>query len=195
MKRRAFTLVEVLIAGSLFCIISALLLAVFLSGSKAMILGTVQANVVQQTNVACFRFSREVERSIYEASSCNASACSILSAVGPNGLFTYDAGTNIPRWQDYLIFFHDATRKQLRLARRSVVGTPTETAPITIEQFGGVPLSNYANGGTVIAENIYACEFQLLAQRQARLAVGAEGVRPGRPMERYSQQLLVNFRN
>lgn len=195
MKLRAFTLIEVLVAASLFCVISAGLLAVFLSGSRAMIQATVQANVVQQTNVACYRFSREVERSIYEASSSNGSACSILSAIGPNGLFTYDAGSNIPRWQDFLIFYHDAARKQLRLSRCSVVGSPAETAPVTIEQFGGVPLATYVTGGTVIAENIYAAEFRLLPQRQARLAIGAEGVRPGRPLERYVQQLLVNFRN
>lgn len=196
-RRQAFTVLEILLAAGLFLLLSVLLVDVFRRSARAALQGSTRASLVQQTNAACHRFAREVERSIYESASCGGSTFSCLSALDTNGVFVYDEATRAPRWQYYLVFYLDSANHQFRLRKIPVSGTPTENAPAPLETFPPAqPLSTYASGGQAIAQEIYACEFSLTPGRLATMIVGAQGQRRDRAQpEIYVQTTLVNLRN
>ena len=201
MKRRAMTLLEIMVASSILLLMMGVLFSVYRMGASAMMKGTVHTELVQETNVACHRLTREVERSIYlSLSSTSAPAApgvSFLSAVNGSDLFAYDNATTMPRWQNFLIFYYDPVALELRLRKVPTVGTPTEGAPRTIELFGAaLPLATYLTGGTVVSRSISACAFNVTPEQQLIMEITAQKKRYGSPTpESYKQRTLVNFRN
>jgi hypothetical protein len=196
-RRNAFTVLEVMLAAALFLVLSVALLNLFRYASRAALQGSTRAGLVQQTNAACHRFAREVERSLYESTSCSASIFSCLSAVDQSGRFLYDAPTRQPRWQRYLVFYVDTVHRQFRLRSVPVTGTATETSPAPIEMFPpAAPLSSYASGGQAIAQEIYACEFRVNPEGLVQFWVGGEARRRDRAQpEVFVQSTTVKFRN
>lgn len=196
-QRNAFTVLEVMLAAGLFLVLSVALMNLFRYASRAALQGSTRASLVQQTNAACHRFAREVERSLYESSTCTASAFSCLSALDSNGRFEYDAATRQPRWQKYLVFYVDTAERQFKVRTVSVTGTPTETTPGPIEMFPPMaPLATYATGGQAIAQEIYACEFGVTAEGLVQFWVGGEARRRDRVQpERFVQSTTIKFRN
>ena len=191
------TVLELLLASSLFSLLGLLLLAAYTQGSKVLLQGNNRSEMVRQTNSVCFRLNREIERSLYESVSTAGSACSMLSAVDNSGVFRYRTGSTAPEWQQFEIFYLDSVAKKVKLRTLSVVGTPTESTPSPIELHGPLnPLTSYLAGGSPIAHNIYAIDFSINSDHQLRVSVGAELARPGQiAPDRLVQSSLSNFRN
>lgn len=195
-SRRAFSVLEIALGLGLFSLLGLLLLTAFRSTSRAMVVGQTRATLLQETNIACARLSREVERGLYDSLSLGGSCCSLLSALDQQGTFQYQVATGVPRWQNFLVFYLDASTSRLRLRTVPVAGTPTETAPCRLEQFPPMQaITTYCNAGQNIARQIYALDFQV-SGRQLVTSIGAQLYRPDRTTpDRVIQTTVSNFRN
>jgi hypothetical protein len=91
-------------------------------------------------------------------------AICFLSPVDEDGKFHYDPFLNRPLWQNYLIFYRDSAG-DIRLAKRSAVGTPAETVPMKIGTTGAdrrVDLTPYYVDGKLLAQSSTSLSFRVL---------------------------------
>ena len=198
----AFTLAEVLVAAAVASLLLSAMFFIYRSSASAWMKGDTVTQLRNQTMVASGKFSRDLERSIYSSLSISpdGKAIAFLSAVDANGRFQYDAATEQPHWQEYLVYYLDVD-STLKVRHLSVVGSPQETGPTPIDNFGpNQPVANYMSGGERVAEDIQECEFssELLSNGnhllRMRLLAGRKRYGSERP-ESFELDSVVYLRN
>ncbi len=160
--RKGATLAEVLVGGFVLSLLLLAVTEIYRNATAAWIKGEQQSALLQQVQLGLTRIDKEVERSVYDSLSISSDfrGAALLSALYSDGVFMFDAPTQQPRWQNYIVFYHDPPTRELRRVEVPVVGTPQETAAAPIENFGAMtPIENYFVGGEVIARDIEQCVF------------------------------------
>ena len=173
-----------------------LMMSIYRMGSLAIGRAKARSILIQETNLACHNLAREAERSLYESLSVEAGGTSFLSAMDVKGEFAYDQGSSTPLWQNFLVYYFDSAKRELRRRKIPVAGTPVETSPTTLENFAGGPLSVHFGGGQVVARFLKSCSFKVTADQQLEFEVVAETLYPGRnEPDQFKQRMIVNLRN
>lgn len=182
MRRPAgFTLVELLIS----CVILGLLLTVtfmiYRMGASAWLKSDAKSELLQIAQVVTAKLNREVESSSYRSASVSAdnSAVAFLSARNADGVFVYDDVSVIPHWQNYVVFYFQASSKSLLRREVGVAGTPAELAAQPIDVLGGGPVDNYRSAGRVMGSGMDNCRFSFTPDEQLVLEMEAFKTRYG----------------
>ena len=148
--RRGFTIVEVLVASSVFLLILGVLVSTFYMSTNTMMKGTSQAGMLRDAQA----FGRKLSNAIQYGSvasltiAADESGMSLLTSDNVNGKFRYDPALSTALWSDYQVFYYDSTAQEVRNPEISVIGSPEEATPGPIENFGSAqPLNTYFTGG------------------------------------------------
>lgn len=140
-----------------------------------------QSTMLADYEVLTSKLAREVQRSVYSSASKafdpNGESLAFLSAVDDTGTFLLDNTTFAPKWQKYMIFYHD-------LAARRIYHTHLDLDPsstivdnpdvITNYPEGTGNLNNYRTGGRLLMTDMDVCTFDLA---DSMLTVKVEGSR------------------
>lgn len=156
-RRRAVVLVEMMIAGAVFLLLTAALFMIFFMGAKAWRKSDQRADVTREAQLATARLMREATRSSILSLSLtpDGRGVSFLSPMDDQGQFVFDAAGNT-RWQRFVIYYYDAASAELR--RREVplpVGSTLSQFPEPIEHLNPPQtLASYLVGGRVMARDL-----------------------------------------
>lgn len=173
LSRKGFTLIETIIAASIFSFLLVTLFMVYRTGADAWMKSDANSELLGKAQVLTSKISRAVERSSYQSLAINRSApdaVSFLSPLDSNGVFQYDSYRNRPLWQEYLFFYRDRVTGDVRVNTRSVVGTPAEITPLRVgptswrRQFDLTP---DLVGGKLLVDNSVSLDFRILPVARA----------------------------
>ncbi|MCA9792598.1 MAG: type II secretion system protein [Candidatus Eremiobacteraeota bacterium] len=198
MNKRGMTLAEVMIAMVLLGLLTGALFYIFRLGSNVWAKGDTESELLGSISVVEAKLSREAERSVYESVSVEAAGQGVafLSPMDANGVFRYDPITSMPRWQKYIVIYHDPAQKALLWREVPVVGSPTENTAGPIELFSGSTLASFFSGGKVLARELTGCRFWVGPDRQLLVWLEAEKERYGSSTpEHVEWRTAVSFRN
>jgi prepilin-type N-terminal cleavage/methylation domain-containing protein len=159
MRRYGYSLIEVVVAMGILTLLLAIAFNAFVTGANAWQKGDAQTELLQNCQLTTTRLSHEAERTIYGSVTvaANGQAVSMASAVyASTGQFAVDPASSNLQWQNYLIFYYDASL--YAVCEQTVPISPPTFTPVPIEQYnagnGPQPLSSYLNNGTPIAHDV-----------------------------------------
>ncbi len=197
--RRGFTIVEVLVASSVFLLILGVLVSTFYMSTNTMMKGTSQAGMLRDAQA----FGRKLSNAIQYGSvasltiAADESGMSLLTSDNVNGKFRYDPALSTALWSDYQVFYYDSTAQEVRNPEISVIGSPEEATPGPIENFGSAqPLNTYFTGGKPVLRNVTAATFREPIPGLVRVDIdmARDDSRSDGP-ETFTFSLARNFRN
>ncbi len=127
MKRPAgFTLLESLVASSIFLLMSAGLFMIFRTGASLWLKSDANAEVLGKLQTVSARIGREAENSLFDSlaiastkSPRSQHGCSFLSARNNDGQLDYHPSQLLPDWKRALVFYFD--KKDRRVYRRDII--------------------------------------------------------------------------
>lgn len=168
-RRRAFSLLEVMLAAAILAVLSVVTFELFRSGLWSWKRASGVSVLLQDLNTATAQLTAWLQRS---------SADSLLVATDHKAISGLDCkqgdqpvqlgATGAPIWQKYRVAYLDGTTLRLRdvelLASAPQRGTPTTI--LAYDGGAGVqPFSSYLAGGRVLCENLQTCRFTLEGDR------------------------------
>ena len=194
-----FTLPEVMVSVTVLLLLFGALFFICQQSTSAMLKGTTQSGLLADFQAASRRLQAAVQGAPGGSFSLAADGrgASWLSAEDEQGRFCYDPAISQARWQRYLVYYHQADRRELRLAGIPVVGTQEELLPGPIEAHGSeVPLEGYFVGGQAVLLNVDSLVFSEPEAGSVALAVQLSRKRAlAEEPERLSSSIRVAFRN
>jgi hypothetical protein len=173
------------------------LVFVYRTAVSAWSKGDKQTELRQNILVCTEKITRDLERSTYASVSASSDlrGLAFLSAQDVDSDFQFDAASQQPRWQKFLIYYLDTTDKTLRRREVSVVGTPLELSPDIIDTHAGQPVDDYLNGGQPVGQGIDTVEFTI-EPSTVRVKFSATGSRIGSKVpEKFELETLAFPRN
>lgn len=156
------TLLEILVALSLFAVLTVVTFTLFTMGARAWMKAQAKAEIQLESKTLNARLIRSIESSTLESVSLSSdnTAMALLSARDTSGSFLYEPTTLAPRWQKFLVYYYLPTEKEIRLREVPVAGTPLETIPNIIDTLGG-NVDTYRSDGRVVGRGFDSCTFSL----------------------------------
>jgi hypothetical protein len=220
MKARGFTLVEALIACSMFLVMLGSLFSIYRMGATIWLRSDTGAEILGQVQSLSAKIAREAERSLFDSlaieSSATKTGCSLLSAHDANGRFDFDPGTRMPRWQTAILFYFDKAAETVYRLEVPIAGaTPRENLLLYGQNFVRTPsgparlLPRFV-GGQPVATKIKAVSFEkptrevtlsggrgdvAMPLRCLRLKVRVEKPRFGGGTQAITSETVSYFRN
>lgn len=203
-RSTGLTLVEVLLALTIFSILLSAIFFIFRFGLSAWHKTTTKNELLQQSQILNVRLSRELQRSSLSSLSSNpvAGVVAFLSPLDSDGRFVLDTQGR-PDWQEYVVYYlnkteHVVYRRQVPL----VAGAAERRVPTPIEDYnpgsGALALSAYANGGRPVARFVDEFEPTIfpapISQLSWRLVLERQRYGSERP-ERLSTTVASFLRN
>ena len=160
-RRRAFTLIEVLLAGALLSLLMLMHLNIFQSGMSSWLKVEAQGSMLQQIQVAGARWSRECLQSSGTSLEVGPESMALLSPVGKTMPAGSDPLSGMVIWRRSEVFYRDAASREFRLRNLEWPTASSTGQFIDKIDFGSglKPLSFYCNGGSVLARDIDAAEY------------------------------------
>lgn len=156
--KRGVTLLEVLIASAVMLIIVGAVFFLYVTGTRAWLVGRGQADLLQELLVVQGQVERDVSSSIYASLSIgpgNASF-SVLSGQLPAG--DYQVSNGVVEWQKYLVFYLDPEKQVRRLEVPLVATAPQRISAQPIDSYddgsGPRPISAYLSGGKILGRHV-----------------------------------------
>lgn len=224
MRRRAggFTLLESLVAASIFLLALGCLLSIFRMGALIWLRSDASAELLGRLQTASAKIGREAEAGLFDSlalaqtsSGPTQTGCAFLTARDSEGRFQYDPGTCLPEWQTTVVFYFDQSSG--RLFRRMIgLGGATIHQNLELHIDGFVTPSDSTDppkllkaysSGTQIAANLEEVRFEAptrtpthsgvsLAARELVVEITARKSRYG-PFtpERLASRTVFRFRN
>lgn len=176
MRRRqtGLSLPEIMIASSLFLVLTVLLFAGWGQGMRGWLLVTERNKVTTQAQRLIRLLERGLENSTAQSIDLEHTPISVLSYsssfapldTGAQQEFVADSVTGILQWQKYVVVYHDPDSKIV--FRREIAVDSTEQAYYTVAPLstlpiasGPRPLVDHAKEGDPIAHNIDELNFTL----------------------------------
>lgn len=192
MRARGFTLLELMVAGSLFLLLGLVLFELYRVGASAWHKSDSQLDVLRNLQVVLTRVSREAQGSSLASESHDATALSFLTAVKDSTGFVVAPVTFRPVWQRYFVCYYDAGRQSVSVREEPLLpASPEASAPGPIDNFAGPsgtqPLAFYCNSGREIARGITS--FQASTTEPDLLELTLEG-----QQKRYGSKKLESIR-
>ncbi len=119
-RSRGFTLLESLIAASVFLLALAALMSIFRMGATIWLRSDASAELLGRLQTTSARIGREAEAGLFDSlalaetsSGPFQAGCAFLSARDSEGRFQYDPGSCMPRWQSTVVFYFDQSSGEL----------------------------------------------------------------------------------
>ncbi|MBS2033973.1 hypothetical protein JST97_03245 [bacterium] len=159
--RRAFTLIEVLLAGGLLSLLLLINLQVFQSGMSGWQKVETQGSLLQQIQVAGGRWTQSCTQASGSNLDVDAEAMGLLSPTTSSQAATIDPSSSQLIWRSTRVFYRDATSQEFR--QRNLDWPTPSPSGVGIDQIdfgsGKHPLGFYKNGGHVLARSVQFAEF------------------------------------
>lgn len=165
---RGFTILELMISMSVLGVLLGLTFLIYTMGARAWAKGDTKADLLRSAQVIAAKTNRYVESStpLSLSAAPDGSAVAFLSAEDEDGVFQYNPVTLLPRWQKFIVLYHDPAARSVNLREVSVVGTPLQDTPQTIEARGEGPVAGYKSGGQPLGREIDECRFTVTPEVQ-----------------------------
>lgn len=154
-------------ACSVLAVLMTMILGVYRAGATSWRTLERHSTLAQQGLAALDRMSRELEESTYGSLSFGPRRDALAFLVATrdeDAQFDFDPATGKPRWDHYLVLYHDAAAQELRQVEVPLAaGSAQVDAPGPLEAYdpgtGPRALETYATGGRVVARGIRSCRF------------------------------------
>lgn len=165
---RGFTVIELVMSMSILGLLLGLTFLIYTMGARAWAKGDAKADLLRAAQLVAAKTNRYVESStpLSLSVASDGSAVAFLSAEDANGVFLYDPVSLLPRWQKFIVLYHDPTARMVNLREVSVLGTTLEHTPQTIDALSAGPVTNYKSGGQPLGREIDECRFSLTPESQ-----------------------------
>lgn len=161
-SRRGVTLLELIVAMSIWLFMSSLTYAMFISASRSWIKVSQKATLLQRFEVLAGKVQREVSGSSRSSVtiSPDQSALSFLSAStdNPNQPYQFGAQGRL-QWQKFVVYYHDSVSGGV--FRTETPLTTPSIRSVVIDSLGGGGINSYLIDGQPIALNVTECDFRL----------------------------------
>lgn len=163
-----FTVIELMVSMSVLALLLGLTFLIYVSGARAWAKGDAKADLLRAAKLVATKTYRHVESSTALSLSVAAdgSAVAFLSAEDTNGVFLYDPVSLLPRWQKFIVLYHDPVTRTVNLREAGVLGTTLEHTPQTIDALSAGPVASYKSGGQPIGREIDECRFSITPESQ-----------------------------
>lgn len=159
--RSGLTLIDLVVAMSMFLLLLTVLFAIFFLGGKAWRKTDDRYELLRNTQGVLAQINREAERTTtFSVSILPGRAISFLSPINDQGNFVTDTIGDV-RWERYLVFYLDSASQEVRMVDIPLLPTSFERrTPQPIDRFNSLsgiqPLSAYLTGGRVLGNHITA---------------------------------------
>lgn len=158
MKRsRGFTLLESLVASSMFLLMSASLFMIFRTGASVWLKSDANAEVLGRLQTLSARIGREAENSLFDSLAIASKntprvqhGCSFLSARNNEGQLDFHPSQLLPDWKRALVFYFDKAERRV-YRRDTLLGQPN-----TLENLRHYSQAYQATDPTVVLTDHFA---------------------------------------
>ena len=194
---------ELMLAMSLLAGLLTFTFLIFRMGSNSWKSVEAKAKLQSEMQVATARLTREVERSTYASASLDppgvGSACSFACPLDNQAQVSLNSGSGRPDWHQYLVFYHNATTRELWFRSLPIgAGDPERTSAEPIELFdaaGPQPLAFFRTQGKPLARWVAGCRFTMSAGLLQGELAGEHPRSWSATPERFSLRVVSLFRN
>ena len=193
-------MLEAVISMSILGLLTGLIFFVYTMGARAWAKGDAKSELLRASQIVAAKTSRLVESStpLSVSVAADGSATAFLSAEDSNGVFRYDPVSLLPRWQKFVVLYHEPVSKTVFYREVDVTRTPLESAPQPIDALGNGPVENYKTGGNPqpLGRGIDTCRFTLTPESQLLTELSSTQQHYGSETpETRSTRFLNTFRN
>jgi len=147
-KRRALSLLEVVVCLALLGMLLAVAFLAFERGSRSWRRIDKSRDVIEGARLLAQDLEQEIQRSSYSSLATEGESISFLSALNDSGQFALDVQGR-PLWQRYLIYYRQASTQELIRCDQPLAGATdiSQTLPAAL----GAPISTFWGPGRRLA--------------------------------------------
>lgn len=169
MSARGFSIPELLISCALLTALTSLLTLAWIKGARSWLSTSRLSTRLSQVQILKQRIEGELSGSSVQGVECEPALLSFPSAYGLRGSAEAEtyfrmAGQVAPRWRKYCVYYWQPAERKVYFVEVPIAsGNAAESRAQPLSQLGPAPrpLSFYASGGKVLAEQVTGFQVQL----------------------------------
>lgn len=170
---RGVTLLETIIACAVMGVLITAVFMIYQMGVRAWTKTNTRSYLLQSLQTGTRRVTREAGLTIYDSVSITPDRRAISFLTSGNGMAFEVDDQGRPKWDRYVIFYHDTATDTLRFTEQPYAPVDPTVAE-RIEVYTGNPLATYANGGKAVADRVTVCSFSVNAGKLLELEMTAQ---------------------